>query len=378
MFELTQDQQAIRDMVREFASDALAPNAAKWDETKHFPVDVLAQAGELGMGAIYAAEEYGGSGLSRSDAVLIFEELSKADPSIAAYISIHNMVVWMIDTFGNADQRARWVPELASMQSLGSYCLTEPGAGSDAAALATKAERDGDEYVLNGVKQFISGAGSSSYYIVMARTSGAGPRGISAIVVPADTPGLSFGPPERKMGWNAQPTAQVIFTDLRVPVANRLGEEGSGFGIAMKGLNGGRLNMGACSLGGAQAALDKTVAYLKERTAFGKPLIEQSSLMFRLADMEMDLQTARTMLWRGADALDRGTDDVVKLCAIAKRVATDNAFKVANEALQLHGGYGYLSEYGLEKIVRDLRVHQILEGSNEIMQLIVGRTLAEA
>ena len=238
--------------------------------------------------------------------------------------------------------------------------------------------RDGDEYVLNGVKQFISGAGSSSYYIVMARTSGAGPGGISAIVVPANTPGLSFGPPERKMGWNAQPTAQVIFTDLRVPVANRLGEEGAGFGIAMKGLNGGRLNMGACSLGGAQTALDKTVAHLKERTAFGKPLIEQSSLLFRLADMEMDLQTARTMLWRGADALDREAPDVVKLCAIAKRVATDNAFKVANEALQLHGGYGYLSEYGVEKIVRDLRVHQILEGSNEIMQLIVGRTLAEA
>ncbi|MCC9196528.1 acyl-CoA dehydrogenase family protein [Arthrobacter sp. zg-Y820] len=378
MFELTADQQAIRDMVRNFAADALAPNAAKWDETKHFPVDVLAQAGELGMGGIYASEEHGGSGLSRTDAVVIFEELSKADPSIAAYISIHNMVAWMIDTFGNDEQRARWVPELASMQALGSYCLTEPGAGSDAAALTTRAERDGDHYVLNGVKQFISGAGASSYYIVMARTSGTGPRGISAIVVPADTPGLSFGPAERKMGWNAQPTGQVIFTDLRVPVANRLGEEGAGFGIAMKGLNGGRLNMGACSLGGAQTALDKTVAYLKERSAFGKPLIEQSSLLFRLADMEMKLQTARTMLWRAADALDRGAPDVVTLCAIAKRVATDNAFAVANDALQLHGGYGYLSEYGLEKIVRDLRVHQILEGSNEIMQLIVGRTLAEA
>ena len=378
MFELTEDQQAIRDMVREFAADALAPNAAKWDETKHFPVDVLAQAGELGMGGIYAAEEHGGSGLSRSDAVVIFEELSKADPSIAAYISIHNMVVWMIDAFGNEEQRARWIPELASMQALGSYCLTEPGAGSDAAALTTKAERDGDEYVLNGVKQFISGAGSSAYYVVMARTSGSGSRGISAIVVPADTPGLSFGPAERKMGWNAQPTGQVIFTDLRVPVTNRLGEEGAGFGIAMKGLNGGRLNMGACSLGGAQTALDQTVAHLKQRTAFGRPLIEQSSLLFRLADMEMKLQTARTMLWRAADALDRGAPDVVALCATAKRVATDNGFAVSNEALQLHGGYGYLSEYGLEKIVRDLRVHQILEGSNEIMQLIVGRTLAEA
>ncbi|MBP3036211.1 acyl-CoA dehydrogenase family protein [Arthrobacter sp. zg-ZUI100] len=378
MFELTEDQLAIRDMVRDFAAEALAPNAAKWDETKHFPVDVLAQAGELGMGGIYAAEEYGGSGLSRSDAVLIFEELSAADPSIAAYISIHNMVVWMIDSFGTADQRARWVPELASMTALGSYCLTEPGAGSDAAALTTKAERDGGEYVLNGVKQFISGAGASKYYIVMARTSGTGARGISAFVVPADTPGLSFGPAERKMGWNAQPTGQVIFTDLRIPAGNLLGAEGDGFGIAMKGLNGGRINMGACSLGGAQSALDKTVAHLKQRTAFGKPLIEQTSLLFRLADMEMDLQTARTMLWRAAQALDRGAPDVVKLCAIAKRVATDNAFRVANEALQLHGGYGYLSEYGLEKIVRDLRVHQILEGSNEIMQLIVGRNLAEA
>ena len=378
MFELTEDQLAIREMVRDFAAEALAPNAAKWDETKHFPVDVLAQAGELGMGGIYAAEEYGGSGLSRSDAVLIFEELSAADPSIAAYISIHNMVVWMIDSFGTADQRARWVPELASMTALGSYCLTEPGAGSDAAALTTKAERDGGEYVLNGVKQFISGAGSSKYYIVMARTSGTGARGISAFVVPADTPGLSFGPAERKMGWNAQPTGQVIFTDLRIPADNLLGAEGDGFGIAMKGLNGGRINMGACSLGGAQSALDKTVAHLKQRTAFGKPLIEQTSLLFRLADMEMDLQTARTMLWRAAQALDRGAPDVVKLCAIAKRVATDNAFRVANEALQLHGGYGYLSEYGLEKIVRDLRVHQILEGSNEIMQLIVGRNLAEA
>ena len=378
MFELTADQQAIREMVREFAAEALAPNAAKWDETKHFPVDVLAQAGELGMGGIYAAEEFGGSGLSRSDAVLIFEELAAADPSIAAYISIHNMVVWMIDAFGSADQRARWIPELATMQALGSYCLTEPGAGSDAAALTTKAVRDGDDYVLNGVKQFISGAGSSAYYIVMARTSGTGAHGISAIVVPADTPGLSFGPAERKMGWNAQPTAQVIFTDLRIPAANRLGEEGAGFGIAMKGLNGGRLNMGACSLGGAQTALNKTVAHLKHRTAFGKPLIEQSSLLFRLADMEMKVQTARTMLWRAAAALDRGAPDAVTLCAIAKRVATDNGFAVANEALQLHGGYGYLAEYGLEKIVRDLRVHQILEGSNEIMQLIVGRTLAEA
>lgn len=376
MFELNEDQQSLVAMVRDFAKDALAPNAAKWDETKHFPVDVLREAGALGMGGIYAQEQFGGSGLTRSDAVLIFEELAKADPTIAAYISIHNMVVWMIDSFGNDEQRAQWVPQLASMEALGSYCLTEPGAGSDAAALSTKAVRDGDDYVLNGVKQFISGAGSSSYYIVMARNADTGNRGITAIVVPADTPGLSFGPNEKKMGWNAQPTRQVIFDNVRVPSANRLGEEGSGFGIAMKGLNGGRINMGACSLGGGQTALDKSVAYLKEREAFGGPLINQQALLFQLADMETELVTARTLLWRAADALDRGAPDAVKLCAMAKRVATDAGFNVANSAIQLHGGYGYLSEYGLEKIARDLRVHQILEGSNEIMRLIIGRTVA--
>lgn len=376
MFELNEDQQALVAMVRDFANEALAPNAAKWDETKHFPVDVLAEAGSLGMGGIYAREEFGGSGLTRSDAVLIFEELAKADPTIAAYISIHNMVVWMIDAFGNDEQRAQWVPRLASMEALGSYCLTEPGAGSDAAALSTKAVRDGDEYVLNGVKQFISGAGSSSYYIVMARTADTGSRGITAIVVPADTPGLSFGANEKKMGWNAQPTRQVVLENVRVPVANRLGEEGSGFGIAMKGLNGGRINMGACSLGGGQTALDKSVAYLKDRQAFGGPLINQQSLLFKIADMETELVTARTLIRHAADALDRGAPDVVKLCAMAKQVATDAGFNVANSAIQLHGGYGYLSEYGLEKIARDLRVHQILEGSNEIMRLVVGRTVA--
>lgn len=376
MFELNEDQQSLVAMVRDFANEALAPNAAKWDETKHFPVDVLREAGALGMGGIYVQEEFGGSGLTRSDAVLIFEELAKADPTIAAYISIHNMVVWMIDSFGNDVQRAQWVPQLASMEALGSYCLTEPGAGSDAAALSTRAARDGEEYVLNGVKQFISGAGSSSFYIVMARTADTGNRGITAIVVPGDAPGLSFGPNEKKMGWNAQPTRQVIFDNVRVPIANRLGEEGSGFGIAMKGLNGGRINMGACSLGGGQTALDKSVAYLKEREAFGGPLINQQALLFQLADMETELVTARTLLWRAADALDRGAPDVVKLCAMAKRVATDAGFNVANSAIQLHGGYGYLSEYGLEKIARDLRVHQILEGSNEIMRLIIGRTVA--
>ncbi|MDJ0378280.1 acyl-CoA dehydrogenase family protein [Cryobacterium sp. PH31-L1] len=377
MFQLSEDQRDLVAMVRDFATSSLAPHAVEWDQTKHFPIDVLEEAGSLGMGGIYVQEDVGGSGLTRSDAAHIFEELAKGDPTIAAYISIHNMVAWMIDSFGNTDQRKKWVPDLAAMTSLGSYCLTEPDAGSDAGALRTKAVRDGDDYVLNGVKQFISGAGCSSVYVVMARTSDTGNQGISAIVVPAETPGLSFGPNEKKMGWNAMPTAQVIFHNVRVPVGNLLGAEGDGFGIAMKGLNGGRINMGACSLGGAQWALDQTVAYLKERKAFGKPLIDQQALVFELADMDTELETARTMIWRAADALDRGAPDLVKLCAMAKRVATDAGFSVANRAIQLHGGYGYLSEYGIEKVVRDLRVHQILEGSNEIMRLIIGRTLAD-
>lgn len=377
MFELNDEQQAMVEMVRDFATEQIAPYADTWDQEHHFPLDVLRQAGELGMGAIYADEEYGGSGLTRSDAVLIFEELARACPTIAAYISIHNMVAWMIDSFGNAEQRAAWIPGMATMDELGSYCLTEPGAGSDAAALSTRAVREGEEYVLNGVKQFISGAGAASYYLVMARTADTGSRGISAIVVPADTEGLGFGALEKKMGWNAQPTRQVIFNNVRVPVGNLLGEEGDGFGIAMKGLNGGRLNIGACSLGGGQAALEKSAAYLKERKAFGGPLINQQALLFELADMETKLVTARTLLWRAAAALDDGADDALKLCAMAKRVATDAGFETANAAIQLHGGYGYLSEYGLEKIARDLRVHQILEGSNEIMRLIIGRMIAE-
>lgn len=377
MENLTEDQQAIVEMVRDFAATALAPHAAAWDEAKHFPVDVLAEAGALGMGGIYVGEEYGGSGMSRTDAVLIFEELATADPSIAAYISIHNMVAWMVDAFGNDTQRAAWLPGLTAMTELGSYCLTEPGVGSDAGALSTRAVRDGDHYVINGTKQFISGAGSSAWYIVMARTQDTGSHGITAIVVPDGTPGLSFGAEEKKMGWRAQPTRQVVFEDVRVPVANRLGQEGDGFGIAMKGLNGGRVNIGACSLGGGRAAFAKSVAYLKERQAFGGPLVKQQHLLFELADMDTELETARTMLLRAAEALETGAPDTVKLCAMAKRVATDAGFHVANQALQLHGGYGYLSEYGLEKIVRDLRVHQILEGSNEIMRLIVGRLAVE-
>jgi len=377
MVALTEEQESLLEVVRDFAAERIAPNALQWDTEKHFPVDVLAEAGEMGLGAIYISEEYGGSGLTRQDAVLIFEELAKADPALAAYISIHNMVLWMIDTYGNDEQRARLVPELVSMQQLGSYCLTEPGAGSDAASLTTRAVRDGDEYVLNGVKQFISGAGASAFYVVMCRTADTGSKGISTLVVPADAPGLSFGPNEYKMGWNTQPTRQVIFEDVRVPIENRLGEEGDGFHIAMKGLNGGRINIGACSLGGGEAALEKSVAYLKERTAFGGPLTQQQSLVFELADMDTELEAARTFLLRAAGALDEDASDTVKLCAMAKRVATDTGFEVANKALQLHGGYGYLHEYGIEKIVRDLRVHQILEGSNEIMRLIVGRMLID-
>jgi alkylation response protein AidB-like acyl-CoA dehydrogenase len=378
MYEQSEDQAAIVQMVRQFAAESLAPHAAEWDETHYFPIEVLRQAGELGMGGIYSREQFGGSGLTRADSVLIFEELAKGDTTIAAYISIHNMVTWMIDTFGTDDQRAEWVPPLSTMEALGSYCLTEPGAGSDAAALRTRAVRDGGDYVIDGVKQFISGAGSSAFYIVMARTADTGSHGISAIVVPDGVAGLSFGPLEKKMGWHAQPTRQVFFEGVRVPVGNLLGQEGDGFGIAMSGLDGGRINIGACSLGGGQAAFDKSVAYLKQRTAFGGPLIEQQALLFQLADMDTELESARTLLARAADALDRGDSDKVRLCAMAKRVATDAGFSVANSAIQLHGGYGYLAEYGLERIVRDLRVHQILEGTNEIMRLIIGRSLAEA
>ena len=378
MFTLTRDQVALVDAVRDFATNELAPHAAEWDETHHFPIEVLREAGRLGLGGIYAGEKYGGSGLSRSDAVRIFEELATGDTTIAAYISIHNMVVWMIDRFGDDRQRAQWLPSLTTMEALGSYCLTEPGMGSDAAALRTRAERVGEQYVLNGVKQFTSGAGAAAVYVVMARTAETGSHGISAILVPADAPGLSFGPLEKKMGWHAQPTRQVIFDEVHVPVTNRLGSEGDGFGIAMGALNGGRLNIGACSLGGGQFALDKAVAYLKTREAFGSPLIEKEALLFQLADMRMQLEAARTLLWRAADALDRGADDAVPLCAMAKRMATDAGFDVANASLQLHGGYGYLTEYGIERVVRDLRVHQILEGTNEIMRLIVGRDLAGA
>ncbi|MBF6193154.1 isobutyryl-CoA dehydrogenase [Nocardia implantans] len=378
MFALDDDEKAIRDTARGFADEFLAPNALEWDEQKHFPVDVLRKAGPLGLGGIYVREDVGGSGLRRLDAVRIFEQLATGCPAIAAYISIHNMAAWMIDRYGDDDQRNRWLPGLTAMETLASYALTEPGVGSDAAALSTKAVRDGDDYVFNGAKQFISGAGATDVYVVMARTGDSGARGISAFIVPADTPGISVGANEKKMGWNAQPTRQVIFSDARVPAANRLGAEGDGFRIAMNGLNGGRLNIAACSVGGAQAALDKTVPYLAERHAFGKPLLRNPALQFELADMRIELEAARTLLWRAASALDADAPDKVELCAMAKRFATDAGFEVANKALQLHGGYGYLTEYGVEKIVRDLRVHQILEGTNEIMRVVVARALVGA
>jgi alkylation response protein AidB-like acyl-CoA dehydrogenase len=330
------------------------------------------------MGGIYIREDVGGSGLTRLDAALIFEALAQGCPTVSAYISIHNMAAWMIDAYGSVDQRTRYLPKLCSMKYLASYCLTEPGSGSDAGALRTTAKRDGEYYVLNGTKQFISGAGVGDLYVVMVRTGGEGPNGISALVVEGNLPGISLGANERKMGWNAQPTRSVMFENVRVPVANRLGDEGMGFRIAMAGLDGGRINIGACSLGGAQAALDAALAYTRERKAFGKRLDEFQALQFRLADMATELEAARVFLYSAAAAYDRGDADVTMRCAMAKRVATDVGFDVANQALQLHGGYGYLSEYGIEKIVRDLRVHQILEGTNEIMRLIVARKLIEA
>ena len=373
-FGFDDDERVIVETAAAFAEKRLAPFALEWDAAKHFPITEMRAAAELGMAAIYCSEDAGGSGLRRLDGVRIFEQLAVADPTVAAFLSIHNMCTWMVDTYGTAEQRKALVPRLASMELIASYCLTEPGAGSDASALRTRAVRDGDHYVLDGVKQFISGAGASDVYVVMARTSGAGPRGISAFVVEKDTPGVSFGADEHKMGWNAQPTAQVVFEGARVPVDALLGgAEGTGFGVAMNGLNGGRLNIAACSLGGAQAAYDKAVAYLADREAFGMTLLDEPTIRFTLADMATSLESSRNLLWRAASALDADHPDKVELCAMAKRYVTDACYGVADQALQLHGGYGYLREYGLEKIVRDLRVHRILEGTNEIMRVVIGR-----
>jgi alkylation response protein AidB-like acyl-CoA dehydrogenase len=373
LFSLTSDQVAIRNMASEFAAEKLAPKAIEWDQKKYFPVSVMREAAALGMAGIYVREDVGGSGLTRLDAALIFEALSAGCPTVAAFISIHNMASWMIDAYGNDAQRRNWLPKLNTMDHLASYCLSEPSVGSDAAALKTRAVRDGDYYVVNGMKQFISGAGATDIYVTMVRTGPEGASGISTLVVDKDTPGLSFGAHEKKMGWNAQPTRAVIFDNARVPVENRLGPEGAGFKIAMAGLDGGRLNIGACSLGGAQAALDKALSHMHEREAFGRKLVDFQALQFKLADMATELEAARLLLWRAAAALDANTPDASMLCAMAKRFATDAGFDVANEALQLHGGYGYLTDFGIEKIVRDLRVHQILEGTNEIMRVIIAR-----
>jgi alkylation response protein AidB-like acyl-CoA dehydrogenase len=374
-FTLSEDQRAIEDAARAFAEAEMAPHSARWDEEHHFPVDVMRRAAELGFAGIYVQEDVGGSGLGRLDSAIIFEELAKGDVAVAAFISIHNMASWMIDRFGGDELRQRFLPRMTTMELIGSYCLTEPGSGSDAAALRTRAELDGDHYVLNGSKAFISGAGTSDVYVVMARTGVDGPKGISAIVVENGTPGLSFGAQERKMGWNAQPTALVNFDNCRVPVANLINKEGEGFRIAMSGLDGGRLNIGACSVGGAQFALDQAKAYMESRTQFGKRLADFQGLQFKLADMATELEAARLMIRRGADALDKRDPKATQYCAMAKRFATDVGFKVANDALQIHGGYGYLRDYPIERVVRDLRVHQILEGTNEIMRVITAREM---
>jgi len=374
-FSLSEDQRAIEDAARAFADAELAPNSARWDEEKHFPVEVMRRAAELGFAGIYIQEDVGGSALGRLDAAIIFEELSRGDVATAAFISIHNMASWMIDKYGSDELRQRYLPRLTTMELIASYCLTEPGSGSDAAGLRTRAERDGDHYVLNGSKAFISGAGASDIYVVMARTGVEGPKGISTFVVENGTPGLSFGAQERKMGWNAQPTALVNFDNCRVPAENLVNKEGEGFRIAMSGLDGGRLNIGACSLGGAQFALEQAKAYMESRTQFGKPLKDFQALQFKLADMATELEAARLMIRNGADALDKRSPKATQLCAMAKRFATDVGFKVANDALQIHGGYGYLRDYPVERVVRDLRVHQILEGTNEIMRVITAREM---
>lgn len=374
-FALNDDQRAIQDAARAFAEDLLKPNSAEWDEHKIFPVDVMRQAAEMGFCGIYTSEDFGGTGLGRVEAAIIFEELARGDVSVAAFISIHNMATWMVDRFGSYDLRQRYVPSLTTMEAIASYCLTEPGSGSDAAAMRTTARLEGDEWVLNGSKAFISGAGTSDVYVVMARTGEPGPKGISAFVVDKDAPGLSFGAQEKKMGWNAQPTAIVQFDDCRIPAANLLGKEGDGFRYAMMGLDGGRLNIASCSLGGSRLALETTLDYVKSRKQFGSALADFQNTQFKLADMATDLEAARLMVLRGAWAIDTDHPEKTKWCAMAKRLTTDACFQIADEALQLHGGYGYLKDYPLERIVRDLRVHRILEGTNEIMRVITAREM---
>jgi acyl-CoA dehydrogenase len=374
-FELSEDQRAIQETARKFTEDRITPFAAEWDETRHYPVDVWKAAGELGFGAIYVSEESGGIGLGRLEAALIMEAMSYGCSATSAYISIHNMAAWMIDTFGGQELKDRYLPDLVTMERIASYCLTEPGSGSDAAALKTTARLDGDHYVLNGTKQFISGGGYNDVYVVMVRTGEHKTKGISCLVVDKDTPGVSFGAPERKLGWNASPTAQMIFEDARVPVANRVGEEGEGFRFAMAGLDGGRVNIGACSLGGAQRCLDEVIAYVKDRRQFDQPIADFQNTQFMLADMATDLEAARALLYLAAAKITANAPDKSRFSAMAKRLATDSGSRIVNDALQLFGGYGYLRDYPIERFWRDLRVHSILEGTNQVMRMIVGRDL---
>ena len=374
-FQLTEEQTLIQDMAKGFAANELAPHSAKWDEEKYLDRSVFVKAAELGFMGMYTSEEHGGTALSRLDSAIVFEQLAAGDVSHTAMMTIHNMATWMIDRYGDDTVRAKYVPRLTSSELIASYCLTEPGSGSDAASLTTKAIRDGDDYILNGTKTFISGAGWSDVYVTMARTSDDGAKGVSCFVIEKGTEGLSFGANEKKMGWNAQPTAQVIFEDCRIPAENRVGAEGDGFKFAMSGLDGGRINIGACSLGGAQKALDASMQYTKERKQFGKSISDFQNTQFMLADMATELEASRLMTYRAADMLDKKLPNAGSTCAMAKRFTTDLCSKIANDALQLHGGYGYLSEYEIEQIVRDLRVHQILEGTNQIMRMIVSRSL---
>jgi alkylation response protein AidB-like acyl-CoA dehydrogenase len=374
-FSLTEDQLAIQDMARKFTADMITPHAAQWDEDHHFPLDVVKAAGELGFGSIYISEANGGIGLGRLEAALIMEAMAYGCPATSSFISIHNMATWMIDCFGDDDLKARFLPQLVSMEKVASYCLTEPGSGSDAAALKTTARLDGDHYVVNGTKQFISGGGVNDIYVVMVRTSDDGAKGVSCLVVENGTPGLSFGAPEKKLGWNASPTAQVIFDTVKVPVANRVGAEGDGFKFAMAGLDGGRLNIGACSLGGAQRCLDEAIGYVKDRQQFGKAIAEFQNTQFVLADMATDLEAARALLYLAAAKVTAGSPDKSRFSAMAKKLSTDNGSEIVDKALQMFGGYGYLKDYPIERFWRDLRVHRILEGTNEVMRMIIGRDL---
>ena len=374
-FQLTEEQILIQDMAKSFATSELAPFSAQWDEKKFLDRNVFSKAAELGFMGIYTSEDYGGTALSRLDCALVFEQLAAGDVSHTAMITIHNMAAWMIDRYSTDEIRKKYVPGLTSGDLIASYCLTEPGSGSDAASLSTKAEKVGNEYILNGTKTFISGAGWSDIYLVMARTSDQGAKGVSTFIVEKDAPGLSFGATEKKMGWNAQPTAQIIMEDCKVSEKNRVGAEGEGFKFAMSGLDGGRINIGACSLGGAQKALNASIKYTSERKQFGKFISDFQNTEFMLADMATELEASRMMIYRGADMIDKGIANVSAACAMAKRYSTDMCSKIADNALQLHGGYGYLSEYEIEQIVRDLRVHQILEGTNQIMRVIISRSL---